>query len=577
MAQLKNTNISDTGNLLLPQGTTAQRPASPSAGMIRYNTTIDITEFYDGSAWKPINDSNPEATGGTVVDTTIGGVPYRIHYFTQVGTDTFTVTNSGQVEYLIVAGGGGGGSDRAGGGGAGGVLTGFFNVVSQSYSVSVGGGGAGGPSDQTQGTNGGNSSAFGFTAIGGGGGGHSNGGNPTPGNSGGSGGGGSGTDNASAAGGLGIPGQGNNGGAGDFGPGTAGCSGGGGGAGSPGENGISPRQGGNGGSGILSSITGNNKFYASGGGGGIDQRLALTRGFGGIGGGGDGGDSTDGLNDAQDGLTNTGGGGGGGGRDPTNSNENGGNGGSGIVIIRYPRNSETTTTPDREETSTLPLFTPITESRLDIVRTGLFVELDAANSESYPGEGTVWRDLSGNGYNGNLIGGVNYRIVNEINNGSFLFNNVDGYVDIPSFSATTINDSTIIAWVNDTSSDTNYRAIFQQNVAGDDALYINPSNVLHWWPEPASSLTVPKNQWNFVAVSHSYTSGLLYQVNNNTQFISGTFNNVRDWDFMRLGGHSSGDGERWGGYMSQVFVYNRALNENEIQQIFNATRSRYGI
>jgi len=33
MAQLKNTNISDTGNLSLPQGTTAQRPGSPVAGM----------------------------------------------------------------------------------------------------------------------------------------------------------------------------------------------------------------------------------------------------------------------------------------------------------------------------------------------------------------------------------------------------------------------------------------------------------------------------------------------------------------------------------------------------------------
>ena len=35
--------------LTLPRGTTAQRPASPTAGMIRYNTTTSIGEYYDGS------------------------------------------------------------------------------------------------------------------------------------------------------------------------------------------------------------------------------------------------------------------------------------------------------------------------------------------------------------------------------------------------------------------------------------------------------------------------------------------------------------------------------------------------
>lgn len=37
--------------LTLPRGTTAQRPASPTAGMIRYNTTTNIGEYYDGTQW----------------------------------------------------------------------------------------------------------------------------------------------------------------------------------------------------------------------------------------------------------------------------------------------------------------------------------------------------------------------------------------------------------------------------------------------------------------------------------------------------------------------------------------------
>jgi hypothetical protein len=51
MAQLQTTTIDDTGFLRLPAGTSAQRPASPTAGMIRYNTTFDLAEVYNGTFW----------------------------------------------------------------------------------------------------------------------------------------------------------------------------------------------------------------------------------------------------------------------------------------------------------------------------------------------------------------------------------------------------------------------------------------------------------------------------------------------------------------------------------------------
>jgi hypothetical protein len=44
----------NTGALMLPSGTTAQRPAIATAGMIRYNTTLATTEFYNGTAWANI-------------------------------------------------------------------------------------------------------------------------------------------------------------------------------------------------------------------------------------------------------------------------------------------------------------------------------------------------------------------------------------------------------------------------------------------------------------------------------------------------------------------------------------------
>jgi hypothetical protein len=42
---------SATGGLFLPVGTTAQRPASPATGMMRFNTTTNLVETYNGTSW----------------------------------------------------------------------------------------------------------------------------------------------------------------------------------------------------------------------------------------------------------------------------------------------------------------------------------------------------------------------------------------------------------------------------------------------------------------------------------------------------------------------------------------------
>lgn len=50
-----------TGEITLPNGTTAQRSGSPTSGMIRFNTTYSQFEGYTGSAWGSIGGG---ATGG---------------------------------------------------------------------------------------------------------------------------------------------------------------------------------------------------------------------------------------------------------------------------------------------------------------------------------------------------------------------------------------------------------------------------------------------------------------------------------------------------------------------------------
>jgi hypothetical protein len=334
---------SGTGAIVVPSGTTAQQPTGV-AGMIRFNSTLNRLEVYNGTVWLSI--AGISATGGTI--TNADG--YTIHTFTSSGT--FTMIAGGDVDYLIVAGGGGGGSRHAGGGGAGGVLYGTISKSPGPYTVTVGNGGAGhNGSPSANGTNGSPSQitnwlSGGATASTDGGGGGGSGYHVSAtsalsrvGSAGGSGGGGG----PYHGGGSGTSGQGFNGGSGGN-DSNAGHGGGGGGAGGVGGNSVGPytsNEGisGAGGIGYTSSITGRPVIYAGGGSGGrwtgnnTNPGRAISVGTVEGGGGLGGAETLNAYNnyDGQNAEANTGGGGGGGG----DSGGPGGNGGSGIVILRY--------------------------------------------------------------------------------------------------------------------------------------------------------------------------------------------------------------------------------------------------
>ena len=55
-----DSTFSSTGALLISKGTTAQQPASPVTGMLRYNTTTNQFEGYSGSsaAWNPVGGAS---------------------------------------------------------------------------------------------------------------------------------------------------------------------------------------------------------------------------------------------------------------------------------------------------------------------------------------------------------------------------------------------------------------------------------------------------------------------------------------------------------------------------------------
>ena len=52
------------GGLSVPMGTTAQRPATPTAGTMRWNTDTDTLEFYNGEQWDVLASAGGADSGG---------------------------------------------------------------------------------------------------------------------------------------------------------------------------------------------------------------------------------------------------------------------------------------------------------------------------------------------------------------------------------------------------------------------------------------------------------------------------------------------------------------------------------
>lgn len=57
--------MSGTGVIKVPVGTTAQRPGTPTTGMIRFNTTRSCFEGYNGSGWVNMSPINFDSIGST--------------------------------------------------------------------------------------------------------------------------------------------------------------------------------------------------------------------------------------------------------------------------------------------------------------------------------------------------------------------------------------------------------------------------------------------------------------------------------------------------------------------------------
>jgi hypothetical protein len=230
----------------------------------------------------------------------------------------------------------------------------------------------------------------------------------------------------------------------------------------------------------------------------------------------------------------------------------------------------------------------------NIVEDGLVLCLDAGNIRSYPGNGTLWTDLSESGNDGTLINGAVY---NTNNKGSFTFDKVNDYCSVVPINRGT--STTLDVWFNTTSVSTNiairqYLYTQQQNpptlavytyqqrhgihIAGDliHFQYFTTDNGNETLAT-ANGL-ISANKWFNVSatldnsISKIYINGNL-SIEKTGKAAKATIVN-QGYIGIRLDANAT---DIFGGQISSVKEYSRALSSQEIKQNFEATRRRYGL
>lgn len=224
-----------------------------------------------------------------------------------------------------------------------------------------------------------------------------------------------------------------------------------------------------------------------------------------------------------------------------------------------------------------------------IVTNGLVLYLDAGNSKSYPGSGTAWNDLSGNGNNGTLVNQPTY---SSDNKGSVVFDGVNDHCITGSSTSLSMNNGsvTIDVWIKITNFDTQERMICEYGVWNAAAVYqlTTFGNTLRFNFVTAfienketdyvySPLTT--NTWTHLAAMHNTTT------NEDNIYINGVLVATTTSVTQEIG---SGTqvlyiASRGGALLylpcsiGQFKIYNIALTAAQVLQNYNATKGRYNL
>jgi Concanavalin A-like lectin/glucanases superfamily len=215
----------------------------------------------------------------------------------------------------------------------------------------------------------------------------------------------------------------------------------------------------------------------------------------------------------------------------------------------------------------------------DIIEDGLVLCLDAGNRDSYPGSGTVWRDLAGSN-NGTLVNGPTF---NNANGGSIVFDGSNDFINMGS--TPFLQEFTVNIWFR-IFVNKNFNAVF--NIGGDGSENIEvlffSTGLMHTpinfsdgrQSTDFANYISATNTWYHLSYSYKsnegrrvYRNGRLFGLDNVIGKII-----LQPSNFFYLGS-DPGPGRHLNGEIASTILYNRALTPAEILQNYNATKSRF--
>jgi hypothetical protein len=209
----------------------------------------------------------------------------------------------------------------------------------------------------------------------------------------------------------------------------------------------------------------------------------------------------------------------------------------------------------------------------NVITDNLVVNLDAGDTNSYPGSGSTWTDL---------VDATNYTIANgtfdSANGGSIVFNGTSTFVDIgiPLSGGSNFTKET---WVN-ADVVTGSRNILS---SANNVLWNNGSTLSGGVGGAFSSVTsssFPSGQWRHVVLTFDDSINTMRLYINGTQ-VSQNTNVTQSYisETERIGAHffSGNPVSFWDGKIAQVRVYSKALSNTEVQTNFDSTKARYGL
>jgi len=200
-----------------------------------------------------------------------------------------------------------------------------------------------------------------------------------------------------------------------------------------------------------------------------------------------------------------------------------------------------------------------------IVNSGLVLSLNVADKNSYPGSGTTWTDMSGNGVSSTLSG-VTY---NSSFGGMFTWDSGTDRIDNPLMPFLNTANSTVCFWLRTT--DTRFVVFTRFGTPYLGAVYVEGTGNGNWYHAGAG---IPVTYRNAIQASGPLLDGSWnYYTFTNVNFSADIIWSTAVTNIL----YYPGGWEFTSGNLASFSIYNRNLSVAEIAQNYNAQKSRFGL